>query len=47
MRINRIIRITLITAAVLLASAEAAAQGYPSKPMRWLVPYPAGGGSDR
>ena len=29
-----------------LAGGTAFAQNYPSKPIRWLVPYPAGGGSD-
>ena len=29
-----------------LAPLAAQAQAYPSKPIRWLVPYPAGGGSD-
>jgi len=28
------------------AMTSAMAQTYPSKPIRWLVPYPAGGGSD-
>lgn len=38
---------TLLAALVLAASAGTAlAQSYPSKPMRWVVPYPAGGGSD-
>ena len=35
----------LATAALLMATA-ALAQPYPSKPIRWIVPYPAGGGSD-
>ena len=29
-----------------VASGAALAQSYPTKPIRWLVPYPAGGGSD-
>ena len=41
----------LISAALLalplaLGASAASAQAYPSKPIRWLVPYPAGGGSD-
>src|SRR5918993_4664120 len=30
----------------LLSAPAAQAQTWPSKPVRWLVPYPAGGGSD-
>lgn len=30
----------------LLSPSLAQAQDYPSKPIRWVVPYPAGGGSD-
>ncbi|MGN1056070.1 MAG: Bug family tripartite tricarboxylate transporter substrate binding protein [Comamonas sp.] len=29
-----------------LASAQSAAAAYPTKQLRWVVPYPAGGGSD-
>jgi tripartite-type tricarboxylate transporter receptor subunit TctC len=36
----------LLLALPLLAPLGAQAQAYPSKPIRWLVPYPAGGGSD-
>jgi len=35
-----------ILALSVLAASTAMAQTYPSKPIRWLVPYPAGGGSD-
>ena len=37
-----------LTAALVLftGSALAQAQSYPSKPIRWVVPYPSGGGSD-
>lgn len=38
---------TAASALALLAPAAALAQAaFPSKPIRWLVPYPAGGGSD-
>ena len=30
----------------LFAATSAMAQAFPSKPVRWVVPYPAGGGSD-
>ena len=35
-----------ILALSVLAASTAMAQTYPSKSIRWLVPYPAGGGSD-
>ncbi|MGH6609906.1 MAG: Bug family tripartite tricarboxylate transporter substrate binding protein [Burkholderiaceae bacterium] len=33
-------------AATLAPHAAVRAQAYPAKPIRWIVPYPAGGGSD-
>ncbi|SAI34521.1 putattive exported protein [Bordetella ansorpii] len=44
----RLARISHILALCLLAVAPAAhaAESYPSKPVRWIVPYAAGGGSD-
>ena len=36
----------VFTLAVLAACTAAAAQTYPSKPIEWVVPYPAGGGTD-
>ena len=39
------LRCTLALAVLLTASA-ASAQGYPSRPLRLIVPFPAGGGSD-
>lgn len=43
---NRIFTACLLVLPVLLAAPLAHAQAYPAKPIRWLVPYPAGGGSD-
>lgn len=42
---RKIITAGLLTLPLALASVASAA-GYPDKPVRWLVPYPAGGGSD-
>ncbi len=39
-------RLLLSTLALSLASSRAFAQTYPSRPVRWVVPYPPGGGSD-
>ena len=36
----------LVALPLALGATTAAAQTYPSKPIRWLVPYPAGGSSD-
>ncbi|HRN06378.1 MAG TPA: tripartite tricarboxylate transporter substrate binding protein [Ottowia sp.] len=36
----------LVALPLALGASAASAQAYPSKPIRWLVPYPAGGGSD-
>ncbi|MFA5912667.1 MAG: tripartite tricarboxylate transporter substrate binding protein [Burkholderiales bacterium] len=41
----RLIKVTALVAA-LAWSAGAAAQAYPSKPIRWIVPYPPGGITD-
>ena len=38
----RLLALSLFAGAAGLASAQA----YPAKPIRWVVPYPAGGGSD-
>jgi tripartite-type tricarboxylate transporter receptor subunit TctC len=35
-----------ITSAALVSMPEAAAQNWPSRPVRMIVPYPAGGGTD-
>ena len=36
----------LALAALSLAAAAASAQSWPAQPVRWIVPYPAGGGAD-
>ncbi len=41
----RVLACTLPALAGML-SAPAAAQAWPSKPLRWIVPFPAGGGTD-
>lgn len=37
---------TLLAAAAWVAGPAAAQSGYPSKPIRWIVPWPPGGGAD-
>src|SRR5687768_15910371 len=42
-------RLAVLLAAIAVsvsAQAQAPAQSFPSKPMKWIVGYPAGGGSD-
>ena len=36
----------LALAALSLAATAATAQSWPTQPIRWIVPYPAGGGAD-
>jgi len=36
----------LLAGVLLLASGQLAAQSYPSKPIRWIVPFPASGATD-
>ncbi|MDB5795017.1 MAG: hypothetical protein JWR25_1396 [Noviherbaspirillum sp.] len=45
-RINRFLASCLIAAAGLSATAGAVAQTWPTKPIRFIVPYPAAGGTD-
>lgn len=46
MNITRILLSCGVACAMLCALAAQAADPYPSKPIRWVVPYSAGGGSD-
>jgi len=39
-------RLAALGAAALLASAEALSQGFPARPVRVVVPFPAGGTTD-
>ena len=45
-RITRRRVLATVPAVMLAPAAEIFAQAYPTRPVRWIVPYPAGGGSD-
>lgn len=42
----RLLRNAALAAGMASAAVIASAQAYPSKPVEWVVPYPAGGGTD-
>ena len=42
----RIALVAGLGAALAVLAASASAQGYPAKPIRWIVPWPPGGGAD-
>lgn len=44
--VKRLFAACLLVVPAMMAAASAHAEAYPAKPIRWLVPYPAGGGSD-
>ena len=44
---KKILLLKDITSAILLAATIAHAQSYPSKPIRFIVPFPPGGGNDK
>ena len=43
---RRTLLATLASGAAVAAAPFARAQGYPEQPIKWVVPYPAGGGTD-
>ena len=42
----KIVGLALITTAAVVPFGEAQAQAYPTKPIRWIIPYNPGGGTD-
>ncbi|MBC7779688.1 MAG: tripartite tricarboxylate transporter substrate binding protein, partial [Proteobacteria bacterium] len=43
---GRVFAITLALACAMAQSPSAQAQAWPAKPLRWIVPFPPGGGND-
>jgi len=46
MKLSVLLKLAAAAAAALCMLAPAQAQSYPAQPIRWVVPYPAGGGTD-
>lgn len=43
---GEVLRNFVVASTLALLTTAASAQAFPSQPLRWIVPYPAGGGSD-
>jgi len=43
---RRFLRLVAATVATPAIVSKAGAQAYPSKPLRWIIGFPAGGGAD-